>query len=109
MQKCPATIEELARYEDEGWNDPVIPEEGSLNYENPDLEQLLGVMECKLGTLMEKEISLMRRSENIFRMSNNMMRQLPPKSWRQEAFEDLVMNFILNQEEIVKQLEEYME
>ncbi|GJV86883.1 hypothetical protein Tco_1530821 [Tanacetum coccineum] len=46
-EKAWATIEELARYKDEGWNDP-------------------------------------------------------------EAFEDLVMNFILDQEERVKQLEEYM-
>ncbi|GJU23930.1 hypothetical protein Tco_1157272 [Tanacetum coccineum] len=29
-----ATIEELAQYEDEGWNDAVIPGEESLNYEN---------------------------------------------------------------------------
>ncbi|GJX96484.1 zinc finger, CCHC-type containing protein [Tanacetum coccineum] len=34
-----ATIEKLAQYEDEGWNDVVIPDEVSLNYENPDLEQ----------------------------------------------------------------------
>ncbi|GJR18099.1 putative reverse transcriptase domain-containing protein [Tanacetum coccineum] len=34
--------------------------------------------------------------------------QLPPKPSRQEAFESLVMNFILDQEERVKQLEEYM-
>ncbi|GKD85832.1 hypothetical protein Tco_1356986 [Tanacetum coccineum] len=41
-------------------------------------------------------------------MSNNMMHQLPPKPSRQEAFENLVMNFILDQEESAKQLEEYM-
>ncbi|GJX04493.1 hypothetical protein Tco_0190409 [Tanacetum coccineum] len=41
-------------------------------------------------------------------MSSNMMHQLPPEPSRQEAFEDLVMNFILYQEERVKQLEEYM-
>ncbi|GJY72449.1 hypothetical protein Tco_0476152 [Tanacetum coccineum] len=65
-------------------------------------------MECKVGTLMEKAISLMGRSESVFGMSSNMMRQLPPEPSRQEAFEDLVMNFILDQEERVKQLEEYM-
>ncbi|GJV94972.1 hypothetical protein Tco_1546549 [Tanacetum coccineum] len=37
-----------------------------------------------------------------------MMRQLPPEPSRHKAFEDLVMNFILDQEERVKQLEEYM-
>ncbi|GKG35329.1 hypothetical protein Tco_0440483, partial [Tanacetum coccineum] len=60
------TIEDLAQYEEEGWNDPAILEEGRLDYINPDLEQLLGVMEYKVGTLMEKAISLMGRSESIF-------------------------------------------
>ncbi|GJS72281.1 MAK10-like protein [Tanacetum coccineum] len=80
-KKAWVTIEKLARYEDEGWNDPVIPEEGSLDYENPDVEQLLGVMEYKLL----------------------------PKPSRQEEFEHIVTNFILDQEERFKQLKEYME
>ncbi|GKF21466.1 hypothetical protein Tco_0070104, partial [Tanacetum coccineum] len=79
------TIEDLAQYKEKVWNNLVIPEEGNLDYENPNLEQLLGVMECKDGTLMEKAISLMGRSESIFRMSNNMMHQLPLKPSRQEA------------------------
>ncbi|GJY24745.1 MAK10-like protein [Tanacetum coccineum] len=37
-----------------------------------------------------------------------MMRQLPPEPSRHKAFEDLVMNFILDQEDRVKQLEEYI-
>nr|GEX32472.1 hypothetical protein [Tanacetum cinerariifolium] len=37
-----------------------------------------------------------------------MMHQLSPEPSRQEAFEDLVMNFILDQEERVKKLKEYM-
>ncbi|GJX52310.1 hypothetical protein Tco_0280679 [Tanacetum coccineum] len=41
-------------------------------------------------------------------MANDMMRQLPPEASRQEAFEDLVLNFIHDQEEKVKQLEECM-
>ncbi|GJW38544.1 hypothetical protein Tco_0064389 [Tanacetum coccineum] len=86
---------------------PRHPRRRELDYENPDLEQLLGVMECKVGMLMEKAISLMGRSESIFGMPSNMIRQLPPEPSRQEAFEDLVMNFILDQEERVKQLEEY--
>ncbi|GJZ00835.1 hypothetical protein Tco_0518264 [Tanacetum coccineum] len=57
---------------------------------------------------MEMEISLMGRSESNFGLSNNMMHQLPPEPSRQEAFEDLVMNFILDQDERVKQLKEYM-
>nr|GEU47584.1 hypothetical protein [Tanacetum cinerariifolium] len=62
-EKAWAIIEELARYEDEGWNNLVPLGEGSLDYEKPNLEQLLGVMECKFGTLMKNAISLMGRSE----------------------------------------------
>nr|GEU40274.1 zinc finger, CCHC-type [Tanacetum cinerariifolium] len=45
-EKAWATIEMLARYKDEGWNNPIFLEEGSLNYKNPNIEQLLRVMEC---------------------------------------------------------------
>ncbi|GJZ81602.1 hypothetical protein Tco_0646596 [Tanacetum coccineum] len=41
-------------------------------------------------------------------MTSDMMHQLPPEPSHQEAFEDLVMNFILDQEKKVKQLEEHM-
>ncbi|GJS40257.1 hypothetical protein Tco_0565300 [Tanacetum coccineum] len=107
-KKAWATIEELARYEDEGWNDPVAPREGSLDYENPDIEQLLGVMERKVDTLMKEAISLMGGSESVFGMTSNTLYQLPSEPSRQEEFEDLVMNFILDQDEKVRQLEEYM-
>ncbi|GKE24685.1 zinc finger, CCHC-type containing protein, partial [Tanacetum coccineum] len=103
-----ATIEELAQYEDEGWNDAVIPGEESLNYKNPDIEQLLGIMERKVDTLMKDAIPLMGRSEGVFRMTTNEMYQPPPEPSRQEEFEHIVMNFILDQEERVEQLEEYM-
>nr|GEX75005.1 hypothetical protein [Tanacetum cinerariifolium] len=107
-EKAWATIEELARYKDEGWNDLVDLGEGSLDYENPDIEQLLRFMECKVDTLMKEAILLMGRSESIFRMTSNTVYQLPSEPSRQEKFKNLVMNFILDQEEKVKQLEEYM-
>ncbi|GJX03429.1 hypothetical protein Tco_0189345 [Tanacetum coccineum] len=69
--KAWATIERLAQYEDEGWNDAFILVEMSLNYENPDIEQLLGIMERKVDTLMKDAISLMGRSKRIFRMTTN--------------------------------------
>ncbi|GKC03084.1 zinc finger, CCHC-type containing protein [Tanacetum coccineum] len=103
-----AAIEKLSQYEDEGWNDPVDLEEGSLNYEKPDIEQLLGVMEYKVDALMKDAISLMGRSEGLFSMTSNEIYQLPPEPSRQEEFEHFVMNFILDQEERVKKLEEYM-
>ncbi|GJY13996.1 zinc finger, CCHC-type containing protein [Tanacetum coccineum] len=54
-----AAIERLARYKDEGWNDAFIPKKVSLNYENPNIEQLLGIMERKVDTLMKNAILLM--------------------------------------------------
>ncbi|GJX82736.1 hypothetical protein Tco_0332217 [Tanacetum coccineum] len=65
-------------------------------------------MESHVDTLMNDAISIMGRSENVFGISINMMRQLPPEPSHQGAFEDLVMNIILDQEEKGKQLEEYM-
>ncbi|GJZ72225.1 hypothetical protein Tco_0636076 [Tanacetum coccineum] len=76
--------------------------------QNPNIDQLLGVMESHVNTLMKDAILIMERSENIFGISTDMMPQLPLEPLHQEAFEDLVMNFILDQEEKVKQLEEYM-
>ncbi|GKB34648.1 hypothetical protein Tco_0879590 [Tanacetum coccineum] len=66
--------------------------EGSLDYENPDLEQLLRVMKCKVGTLMEKAISLIGRSESVFWISSKMMHRIPPEPSHQEAFEGPTMS-----------------
>nr|GEW74162.1 MAK10-like protein [Tanacetum cinerariifolium] len=79
-----ATIERLAQYEDEGWNDAFIPVKMSLNYENPDIEQLLGIMKRKVDTLTKDAISLMRRSKSIFRMTTNKMYRPPSKPSRDE-------------------------
>ncbi|GKF70171.1 hypothetical protein Tco_0203228, partial [Tanacetum coccineum] len=50
----------------------------------------------------------MGRSGSVFGMTSNTMYQLPSEPSQQEEFKDLVMNFILDQEEKVRQLEEYM-
>ncbi|GKF13158.1 hypothetical protein Tco_0051084 [Tanacetum coccineum] len=74
-------IEELAQYEDEGWNDPVNPEDGDLNYKNPNIEQLLGIMEHKVDALMNNALSAMGKSHGMFEMTRNeMYRQLPEPS-----------------------------
>nr|GEU43048.1 putative reverse transcriptase domain-containing protein [Tanacetum cinerariifolium] len=80
----------------------------SLGYKNPNIKQLLGVMECKVDMLMKNAMSLMGSSKEVSGMTSDMMRQLPPKPSHQEAFKDLMMNFILDQEEKIKQLQEYM-
>ncbi|GJR59478.1 zinc finger, CCHC-type containing protein [Tanacetum coccineum] len=74
-------IEKLAEYEDEGWNNPVNPEDGDLNYENPDIKQLLGIMEHKVDALMNNALSEMGKSQGMFEMTRNeMYRQLPEPS-----------------------------
>ncbi|GKB48370.1 zinc finger, CCHC-type containing protein, partial [Tanacetum coccineum] len=89
VEKAWATIEMLTQYKDEGWNDPIILKKGSLDYENPNIEHLLGVMEYKINTLMKNAILLMGGSEGIFRVASNEMYQLPPKPSRQEEFEHI--------------------
>ncbi|GJW82108.1 hypothetical protein Tco_0146083 [Tanacetum coccineum] len=69
-EKAWTTIEELARYKEEGWHDSVAAGERGLNYENPDIEQLLGIMEIKVDALMNDAISLMGRSESVFGMTS---------------------------------------
>nr|GEV67076.1 zinc finger, CCHC-type [Tanacetum cinerariifolium] len=96
------TLKRIVDYAAGGW----IRNMRSHDYENPDIKQLLGVMECKVDTLMKEAISLMGGSESVFGMTSNMVYQLPLEPSRQEEFEDLVMNFILDQEEKVRQLEE---
>ncbi|GJS37809.1 hypothetical protein Tco_0536191 [Tanacetum coccineum] len=103
------TIEKLAQYENEGWNDTLTSEEVSFNYENPNVEQLLGIMERKVDTLMKDTISLIGSSEDIFRLTTNKMSQPPTEPSRQEEFEHIVMNYIYDQEERIKQLENYMQ
>ncbi|GKA33288.1 zinc finger, CCHC-type containing protein [Tanacetum coccineum] len=71
-------------------------------------QQHQGVMKCKVDMLMKNAILLMGRSEDVCGMTSDMMHQLPPEPSCQEALEDLVMRFILDQEAKVKQLEEYM-
>ncbi|GJU95469.1 putative ribonuclease H-like domain-containing protein [Tanacetum coccineum] len=102
-------IEELAQYEDEGWNEPVNPEDGDLNYENPNIEQLLGIIEHKVDALMNNALSAMGKSQGMFEMTRNgMYRQLPEPS-RQAEFEHIVTNFIFDQVERIRQLEDYMQ
>ncbi|GKD37663.1 zinc finger, CCHC-type containing protein [Tanacetum coccineum] len=101
-------IDHTLKRTEEGWNDPIFLEEGSLNYKNANIEQLLGVMECQVDTLMKDVISLMGKSGDLYGLTSNTMRQLPPEPSHLKEFGGLVTNFILDQEEKVCQLEEYM-
>ncbi|GJY90718.1 zinc finger, CCHC-type containing protein [Tanacetum coccineum] len=104
-----AAIERLAQYENEGWNDAFVLEDVSIDYENPDIKQLLGIMEHKVDTLMKDTISLMGKSESVFRLATNEIYRPPSEPSHQEEFEHIVMNFVLDQEERTRQLEDYMQ
>ncbi|GKC40124.1 zinc finger, CCHC-type containing protein [Tanacetum coccineum] len=103
------TIERLAQYENEEWNDTLTSDEVSFNYENHNVEQLLGIMERKVDTLMMDAISLTGSSKGIYRLTTSEMYQQPTEPSRQEEFEHIVMNFIYDQEERIRQLESYMQ
>ncbi|GKA90748.1 hypothetical protein Tco_0812618, partial [Tanacetum coccineum] len=49
-----------------------------------------------------------KKRKRIWNKNQHILYQLPSKPSRQEEFKDLVMNFILDQEEKIRQLEEYM-
>ncbi|GKC28302.1 hypothetical protein Tco_1035596 [Tanacetum coccineum] len=102
-------IEELAQYEDEEWNDLVNPEDENLNYENPNIEQLLGIIEHKLNALMKNALSAMGKSQGMFEMTRKEMYRKLSEPSRQEEFEHIVTNFIFNQEERIRQLKDYMQ
>ncbi|GKC64200.1 hypothetical protein Tco_1096798 [Tanacetum coccineum] len=83
------TFEDLTQYEEEGWIDLIFPEEGSLNYKNTNIKQLLRVMKCKVDMLMKDAISLMVKSGDLCGLTSNKMRQLPLEpSQQQEIIED---------------------
>ncbi|GJV87145.1 hypothetical protein Tco_1531083 [Tanacetum coccineum] len=91
------TIERLAQYgkgEKKEENDTFTSDEVKFGYENPNVEQLLGIMEHKVDTLMKDAISLMGNNKGIFQLITNEMCQPPTEPSRQEEFEHIVMNFI---------------
>nr|GEX69168.1 zinc finger, CCHC-type [Tanacetum cinerariifolium] len=98
------TIVRLAQYKNEGWNDTFTSDEVNFSYENPNVEQLLKIIERKVDILMKDVISLMGNSKGIFQLTTNQMCQPPTEPSQQEEFEHIVMNFIYAQEERIKQL-----
>nr|GEV95807.1 hypothetical protein [Tanacetum cinerariifolium] len=68
-----------------------------------------GIIEYKVDGLMNNALSAMGKSQGMFEMTRNeMYRQLPELS-RQAEFKHIVTNFIFDQEERIRQLEDYMQ
>ncbi|GJX83309.1 hypothetical protein Tco_0332790 [Tanacetum coccineum] len=59
--------------------------------------------------LMKDAISLMGKSKSAFRLATNKMYRPPSEPSCQEEFEHIMMNFIYDQEERIRQLENYMQ
>ncbi|GKE32307.1 hypothetical protein Tco_1451629 [Tanacetum coccineum] len=91
------TIENLAQYEGEGWNDPIFPNKGSPDYIDDNLEQELESMKCRVESLMRNEVLLYYERGFMF-----------PKRPYQEEFEGRILKLIDDQEDQIKQLEEDM-
>ncbi|GJW79476.1 hypothetical protein Tco_0143451 [Tanacetum coccineum] len=68
-----AAIERLAQYEDKGLIDALIPDEVSLNYENPDIKQLLGIIEKEF---MEFSLEVARRLKERIKENENKPRKI---------------------------------
>ncbi|GJX66937.1 hypothetical protein Tco_0302664, partial [Tanacetum coccineum] len=96
------------QYEEEEWYDPIFLKNRSSNYETANMEQELEAMECQVDLLMKEAISLVEKSENLCRIVSKKIWQSFPRPSRQKEFEGLMTNFILDQEEKVRQLEEYI-
>ncbi|GJS10098.1 hypothetical protein Tco_0366894 [Tanacetum coccineum] len=65
-----------------------------------DMEQKLEAMECQVDLLMKEAVSWVGRSKNLW--------QSFPEPPRQKKFEGIIISFIRDQEEELRQLEEYM-
>ncbi|GJS96958.1 hypothetical protein Tco_0803926 [Tanacetum coccineum] len=73
-----------------------------------DFLKLVDSLDLDVDSLMKDAILLIGKSENLCGISSNDFGRFPPEPSHQEAFEGLLMNFILDQEEKVHQLEEHI-
>ncbi|GJX66648.1 hypothetical protein Tco_0300991 [Tanacetum coccineum] len=82
------TIEDLAQYEEEEWNEPKIPD-----YIDANLEHELKSMECRVVSLMRNEVLLKYEVGFTY-----------PKRPYQEELEGRILSLIDQQEDQVRQL-----
>ncbi|GJW42885.1 hypothetical protein Tco_0071684 [Tanacetum coccineum] len=91
------TINDLAQYEEEKWNDLIFSQKGSPEYINATLEQELESIECKVESLMRNEVLLEYEVGFTFL-----------KRPYQEELEARILNLMDHQEDQIRQLEEDM-
>ncbi|GJZ89904.1 hypothetical protein Tco_0661831 [Tanacetum coccineum] len=87
------TIEDLAQYEEEEWNDPTFSEKRSPDYIDTTLEHELESMECRVESLMRNEVLLEYEIGFTF-----------PKRPYQEELEARILKLIDDQEDQIRQL-----
>ncbi|GJR43836.1 hypothetical protein Tco_1311939 [Tanacetum coccineum] len=91
------TIEDLAKYEEEEWNEPIFLENGNPDYIDANLEHELESIERRVESLM--------RSEVLLYYEGGLTSLKRPY---QEEFEGQILKLIDDQEDQIKQLEEDM-
>nr|GEV04374.1 hypothetical protein [Tanacetum cinerariifolium] len=91
------TIEDLAQYEEEEWNDPTFSKKGSPDYIDATLVHKLKSIECRVESLMRNEVLLEYEVGFTF-----------PKRPYQEELEAQILKLNDDQENQIRQLEEDM-
>ncbi|GJV89459.1 ribonuclease H-like domain-containing protein [Tanacetum coccineum] len=91
------TIDNLAQYEGEWWNDPIFHNKGSPDYIDANLEQELKSMKYRVESLMRNEVVLYYEEGFTF-----------PKRPYQEDFEGRILKLIDDQKYQIRQLKEDM-
>ncbi|GJZ99272.1 zinc finger, CCHC-type containing protein, partial [Tanacetum coccineum] len=91
------TVEDLAQYEVEKWNDLIFSEKGSPDYVNATFEQELESMECKVESLIRNEVLLEYDVGFTY-----------PKRPYHEELKARILNLMDHQEDQIRQLEKDM-
>ena len=105
VDKCWKVIEDLANYEEEEWEDPILPEKSMLNHIHSTQEQLFESLTRQVDELMKAEASRVETEINPVRCVNAVSRFEFPTPSRQEEFEGIMITFMDNQEKQIQQLE----
>jgi hypothetical protein len=109
IDECWKVLEGLAQYEEEGWEDPMFPSKGKLDYAHATQEQLLGSIEKQVKELMSIEKPAAETMWNPNLRRNAVIDHNFPERSRQEEFEGIMVTFMDNQEKQIQHLEARME
>ena len=105
VEKCWKVIEDLANYEEEEREDPILPEKSMLNHIHATQEQLFESLTRQVDELIKAETPRVETKISPVRCVNAVSRREFPVPSRQEEFEGIMITFVNNQEKQIQQLE----